>query len=224
MRSDLDHVIAPEIVGGRLASWLARIAGTPGVRHVLDIGASSGTGSTAALAGGAMNNPDGPPTLHCIELSEVRFAELERRYRSTPFVRCYRACSIARDDMPTRGEVRSWARSRPIWSRLRVPTSEILRWYDQDVEYLARPGVRFGGIATARRAARVERFDAVVIDGSEFTGKAELAEVLGARFLMLDDIRTFKNRENHQRLLDDRRYELLASGRRRNGFAVFERR
>ena len=70
----------------------------------------------------------------------------------------------------------------------------------------------------------IEIFDAVLIDGSEFTGRAELDEIYGARFVLLDDTLTFKNWENARRLLADPAYRLVrADPATRNGFAVFER-
>ena len=64
----------------------------------------------------------------------------------------------------------------------------------------------------------------MLIDGSEFAGPAELDDVYGARFLLLDDTETFKNWENSRRLRADPEYRLVyADSETRNGFAVFER-
>ena len=64
----------------------------------------------------------------------------------------------------------------------------------------------------------------MLIDGSEFTGRAELDEVIGARFLLLDDTLTYKNYDNVRRLEADERYRLVEADRCvRNGFAIFER-
>jgi hypothetical protein len=67
-------------------------------------------------------------------------------------------------------------------------------------------------------------FDAVLIDGSEFTGERELGLVDGARFILLDDTRSFKNWLGQERLLADSRYRRVAwSWFFRNGWAAFER-
>jgi len=64
----------------------------------------------------------------------------------------------------------------------------------------------------------------VLIDGSEFAGRAELEEVYGARFLPIDDTETFEDREDSRRLQADPEYRLIrAELHVRNGFAVFER-
>jgi hypothetical protein len=64
----------------------------------------------------------------------------------------------------------------------------------------------------------------VLIDGSEFTGRAELDLVYGARFLFLDDVVSFKNYHNFHRLHRDSAYQLRGSDPHlRNGAALFER-
>src|SRR5438034_148553 len=64
----------------------------------------------------------------------------------------------------------------------------------------------------------------VLIDGSEFTGSAEISRIYGARFIVLDDTGTFKNQPNFYRLLADQNYLLIEQGAHvRNGYAIFER-
>jgi len=70
--SGLDRLIAPEIRRDRFARAIETIAATEGVRHILEIGASAGEGSTEAWVRGALRNPH-RPTLHCIEVSIPRF-------------------------------------------------------------------------------------------------------------------------------------------------------
>ena len=102
--SALDDLIPPEIAGDRLYRWIVRIAATPGVRQMLDIGSSSGAGSTEAFVLGALRNPV-RPILHCIELSKVRFAVLIARYHDHEFVRCYNLSSVPLASFPTPGDV-----------------------------------------------------------------------------------------------------------------------
>src|SRR5918992_749767 len=174
--SELDRLIPPEIKGDRFYRAIADVAATPGVREILEIGSSSGAGSTEAWVLGALRNPE-RPRLHCIEVSEAR----------------------------------------------RVPLDTVLGWLRLDLEYLRVHGLSGHGIREIKAENGIETFDAVLIDGSEFTGRAELDEVYGARFLLLDDTRTFKNWDNVRRLERDPAYRLLPEGRRRNGLAVFER-
>ena len=219
---DLDTLIAPEIRDDPLYRWIARVAATPGVRHMLEIGSSSGAGSTEAFVAGALANPV-CPTLHCVEVSRVRFAALAERWRGHDFVRCYNVSSVPLEALPSPEQLDAF-RGR-VWTRFRFIRRDLVHsWLRQDVEYLKREGLSSHGIRFVRAQAGITGFDAVLIDGSEFTGPADLEEVYGARFLLLDDIRGYKNHDNCARLLRDPSYRLRARSRwLRNGFAVFER-
>lgn len=220
--SGLDRLIAPEILNDRFYRAIADVAATPGVRHILEIGSSSGAGSTEAFVEGALRNPE-RPTLHCLEVSKTRFAALVERWRGWELVRCYNLSSVPLESFPSEEELARFYRG--VRSKLRkVPLETALGWLRQDLDYLAHHGLSAHGIREVKRLSGLERFDAVLIDGSEFTGKAELGEVYGARFLLLDDTRSFKNWENCARLRADPAYRLVKRGRfLRNGFAIFER-
>lgn len=220
--SALDRLIPPEIHDDPFHRWIARVAATPGVRHVLEIGASSGEGSTEALVAGALRNPE-PPALHCLEVSRPRFEALERRHGHRPFVHCHHVSSVPAEAFPTEAEVDAFRRR--VWTRFRfIRRATVMGWLRQDVAYLERHGLSGHGIREVRERHGIDRFDAVLIDGSEFAGPAEMEEVYGARFLLLDDVRTYKNHDNDRRLARDPAYRRLARGRRpRNGWSVWER-
>jgi hypothetical protein len=220
--SQLDAVIPAEITHDRFYRWIARIAASPGVRTILEIGSASGTGSTQAFVDGALRNTV-LPTLHCIEISRPRYDELCARHADRDFVHCYNMSSVPAESFPTAVDIDAF-RQR-AWTRFRfIPRRTVVGWLEQDLEYIHRHHLSAHGIRLIRRAAGIDLFDAVLIDGSEFTGRAELAEVYGARFLLLDDIGTYKNYDNYHSLRKDRAYRLVAHSRwLRNGFAVFER-
>ncbi len=219
----LDRLIPPEISNDRFYQAIERVAATPGVRTILEIGSSSGAGSTEAWVKGALANAE-RPVIHCLEVSTARFEALKRRWSAYDFVRCHNVSSVPLDAFPTEGDVVAWQR-RHFWSKFgRKKRDTVLGWLRQDVAYLTVHRLSSPGIRDVRAAAGIERFDAVLIDGSEFTGTAELAEVYGARFLLLDDTESYKNWDNYRRLKRDRAYRLVDRGKwTRNGFAVFER-
>ncbi len=212
---DLDRVIAAEIKDDGFHEAIIGVASMPGLRHVLEIGASSGAGSTEALVAGIGLQPEAP-TLHCLEVSEPRYRALVERYRDVPCVRCYRASSVALADFPSADEVAA------AWRPGDPPLRTQLRWLRQDLDYIRDHDLPQSAIASIKEQLAIDNFDVVLIDGSEFAGTAELAQVYGARFLLLDDIRMFKNRANYERLSNDPSYRLMASDLRlRNGYAVF---
>ncbi len=221
----LDRLMPPQITNERFYRVIRDVAATPGVRAVLEVGASSGGGSTEALVAGALRNPDGPPQIHSLEISTARYAALVERYRSYPFFHGYNVSSVPSSAFPSEDEVARF--HREVRSKLRnnrLP--KVLGWLRQDLAYLAEhPDLDAPGIRRVRAQAGVDVFDAVLLDGSEFTGAAELPEVYGARFLLLDDTRTFKNWANARRLRADPAYRRIAAGYwTRNGWAAFERR
>jgi hypothetical protein len=218
----LGELIGPEIAGDAFAEVIEEIGATAGVQEILEIGSSSGEGSTAAWVRGALRNPE-RPRIHCLEVSAERYAALVERWRGHEFVHCHQISSVPVERFPSPEEVERFYRE--VQSPLNQYALEtVLGWLRQDVDYLREHDLSSAGIAQVKAQGSIEAFDAVLIDGSEFTGRAELDEVYGARFLLLDDTETFKNWENMRRLQGDAGYRLKrADPKTRNGFAVFER-
>lgn len=217
-----DGLIPPEITNDRLSRAIVEVAATPGVHEILEIGSSSGAGSTEAWVLGALRNPV-CPRVHCIEVSTVRHAALAERWQDHPFVHTYNVSSVPLESFPTPDDVTAFYRG--VRSKLRrTPLDVVLGWLQADLAYVSEHGLSGDGIGQIMAQHGLAGFDAVLIDGSEFTGTAELDVVYGAGFILLDDTRTFKNWENTRRLEADPAYRLVRKNRwTRNGFAVFER-
>lgn len=218
----LDDLIPAEIVGDALSEFIEEVASTGGVGEILEIGSSTGEGSTSAWVRGALRNPV-RPHLHCIEVSAERHAALVERWGGQEFVYCHHVSSIPLERFPSAAEVERFYHDVP--SRLRdFDLATVLGWLQQDLDYMRDHGLSGPGIAQIKERHAIDVFDAVLIDGSEFAGRGELDEVYGARFLLLDDTETFKNWENSRRLQADPEYRLIrADAETRYGFAVFER-
>jgi hypothetical protein len=218
----LDDLIPAEIAGDSFSDIIEEIAAMAGVREILEIGSSTGDGSTAAWVRGALRNPV-RPRLHCFEVSVERHAALVERWGTQEFVHCHHISSIPVERFPSAAEVERFYDEAP--SRLRnFDLQTVLGWLQQDIDYLRDHGLSSPGIAQIKERYGIETFDAVLIDGSEFAGPAELEEVYGAKFLLLDDTETFKNWDSSRRLEADANYRLIrADPETRNGFAVFER-
>ena len=75
------------------------------------------------------------------------------------------------------------------------------------------------------RSQGFDSFDLCLIDGSEFTGKAELKYLLGTKYILLDDTESLKCREAFEILNANIDYELIAyQPKCRNGFAAFKKK
>lgn len=222
--SNLDQLISPEIKNDALYEAIQIITEKEPIKTVLEIGSSSGGGSTEAFVKGMQRNPH-KPTLYCMEISKVRFEELQKTYQNEGFVKCYNVSSVALEKYATENEVRDFY-YRYNSGLNYYPLETVLGWLKQDNEYLENSanGKSVNGIQQIKTENGIDTFDVVLIDGSEFTGAAELDEVYGATFILLDDINTFKNYHNHRILLEDNQYQLLeANLNLRNGYSIFKK-
>ena len=221
--NSLDSLIGPEVFHDEFFKAIVDLARTAAIDTVLEIGSSSGGGSTLAWVEGIRQNPR-RPRLYCMEVSRTRCAALKERWDREGFVECYLGSSVRPDQFPDPGAVEHFYRTVP-GPLQQYPLPEVLGWLKQDLDYLAKEQVPTGCIERIKQERSIQHFGAVLIDGSEFTGNAELDEVYGAEYILLDDIRTYKCHEAHQRLLRDPGYELIAENASlRHGYSIFQRR
>ncbi|MFK0730674.1 MAG: glycosyltransferase family 4 protein [Gloeotrichia echinulata HAB0833] len=220
--SELNRLIPPEIKNDEFYAAIQRIAREENIKTVLEIGSSSGAGSTEAFVTGLRHNPH-KPTLFCMEVSKTRFAELKNRYKNDSFVKCYNISSVAVDKFPSDMEVLNFYNSTKT-NLNAYPLETVIGWLQQDIDYVKNSGVSEDGIKIIKQENNIDYFDLVLLDGSEFTGSLELDEVYGANFILLDDIITFKNYKNHKRLLADPNYVLIVENYCvRNGYSIFKK-
>jgi hypothetical protein len=218
--SELDKLIKPEVIDDGLFNALQAHSALVGVNTILDIGASSGEGSVQAFLNGMKTNLGAH--LYCLDVSIPRFKELEKRVAGNSRVHVFNESSVPLISFPTEKEVADFYKSHTT-ALNEFPVERVLGWLKQDREYIIEHDIPQNGIRHIKEEFAITDFDIVLIDGSEFTGNAEFAEVYGARFLILDDINAFKNYTNYNRLLLNKRYKLKESDLAlRNGFAIFE--
>ncbi|MEG3838990.1 class I SAM-dependent methyltransferase [Microcoleus sp. herbarium14] len=219
----LNSLIPPEIKDDDFYRAIQMIARKEDIKTVLEIGSSSGQGSTEAFVTGLRENPN-QPMLFCLEISKPRFAELQNSYKDDRFVKCYNVSSVSLEEFADEEEVIKFYKSNHTNLNY-YPLEQVIDWLNLDIEYIKQSGVSGRGIAQIKEQNNIEFFDIVLIDGSEFTGSAELEEVYGAKYIILDDINTFKNFYNFQRMYQDRDYNLInVSNSVRNGFAIFKKK
>ena len=221
-KSQLDAIIAPEIKDDDFYFTIIELARREDVSTILEIGSSAGGGSTEAFVTGARANPK-CPDMYCMEVSKVRADALKQRYANDEFVHCFQLSSVTIDQFPNKDEVAEFHQKyNTVISQF--PLEQVIGWLNQDMRYVLEHNANENGIEKIKKQTEIETFDLVLIDGSEFTGKAELNQVYGAKYILLDDINAFKNYENYQRLSRDNQYDLVKENWvLRNGFAVFKR-
>ncbi|ABA19975.1 Glycosyl transferase, group 1 [Trichormus variabilis ATCC 29413] len=220
--SALDNLIPPEIKNDEFYVAIQDIVKNEEIKTILEIGSSSGEGSTEAFVTGIRQNTNNP-ILFCMEVSKTRFNELKNRYKNENFVKVYNTSSVPIESFPNEQEVIDFYKNTTNNLKL-YPLESVLNWLYQDIEYVKECGYSENGIKTIKNENNIDYFDLVLIDGSEFTGSAELDEVYGAKYILLDDINTFKNHNNFHKLLKDHNYSIIKYNQEiRNGYAIFRR-
>jgi glycosyltransferase involved in cell wall biosynthesis len=223
--SGLSRIIPGEIVGDEFYDALQRYARRPDLKTFLEIGSSSGAGSTRAFASALRERPDAADTrLFCMELSRERYAALRSAYADYPFVRVHNLSSVGLDEFPSEEEVAFFYRSTRTTLNT-YPLPQVLSWLRQDIAYMRESGLTSNGIERIKLDHGIRHFDMVLIDGSEFTGEAELFHTIGARVIALDDVNSHKCFNVYRILANHVSYGLTVQNLQiRNGFAIFERR
>jgi len=220
-KSEINNIIPPEIKNDEFYQEIMKISQQSDITTVLEIGSSAGAGSTEAFVKGLKRNKN-KVSLFCMEISKNRFKELEKRYNNYEFVKCYNVSSVDVNDFPSENKVVDFYNN--IYTSLnKYPLKEVIRWLKQDIEYVQDSDVPRNGIDIIREQNNIQNFDLVLIDGSEFTGIAELVKVYGAKYILLDDINAFKNYESYKFLEKDTNYQLIKENWKiRNGYAIFK--
>lgn len=221
-----DVIIDPEVRADSLARFLYQAARQIRRGAVLEIGSSDGRGSTAQLVQGlidAVNLPEETPNvrLACLELDRVRYAALVQRYAHLPWVHPYRGLATSLDDQLTEAQVGAFYRQ--ISTNLnRYPLAEVLRWRTEERAYAVATEAPEEQLAAAAVDLDVDRWALAFLDGSPFSGQAELADTLPAALVVLDDVLDIKNYANYQALLTSPDWQLVDRDLTlRNGWAAF---
>ncbi len=212
--------IPPEILGDDFARQIAKIVEKAEVKTLIEIGSSSGEGSTSAIIKGLKIKKGWK--LHLLEVDPLRFESLRRKFQSTSGVFIHRYSSVSISRFPTTEEVVRFYNSVPT-NLNRWPIETILNWLEQDKQNLLQSNLaQINGIDKIKEEFGIQNFDFALIDGSEFTGFADLQSVLGSTYILLDDVNAFKCNYAYKALLADPSYSLeYENWELRNGFAIF---
>lgn len=212
----LQTLIRPEIINDALYRAINRIASMPAVKTILEVGSSSGEGSTRALIEGASKNG---AVIYAIEVSEERFLQLNKI--DYIYLLPVRASSVP--ELMSKSEVIDFYTNTKT-NLNNYPIDRVLGWLKQDVDYIEQTGVERNGIQKIKQRTGIAQFDMAVVDGSAFSGSADLELLYGSRFIVLDDINDIKNYHSHHRLKKDLAYKMIEENYKlRNGYSIFER-
>lgn len=187
------------------------------INNILEIGASSGAGSTEAIMKGKQGTDI---DLYSLEVCTERFIPLKTLYAADNHFHPLNMSSVRIDDFPSKLDIEMF--HREIHTTLNTYTIEtVLTWYDNDISYIQQNHIEQDAI---RKLSADRVFEMVLIDGSEFTGLSELKLVIGkTKFILLDDINAYKCYHADALLASDSRYKCLVKDLSvRNGFSAYE--
>jgi hypothetical protein len=220
----ITDLIPPEVKGDDFYNALSIIASLESVKTILEIGSSSGEGSTESLVNAIKGRSDSDSVrLFCMELSRPRFTKLVSNYSDLPFLKAYNLSSVSLKEFPSTEEITYFYNS--VKTNLnQYPLEMVLGWVQQDKMYIEDNCFDINGIEIIKTANKINKFDLVLIDGSEFTGERELYSLIGANFIALDDVNTFKC-FNCYKILENHPYYQIVERNMilRNGFAIFQK-
>jgi hypothetical protein len=215
------NIISPEIKYDLFYNNIIElISKSDDITNILEIGASSGDGSTEAFIIGKKNKNI---KLFSIEVCTERFDLLKNRYIDDNNFYPYNISSVSLIDFPSKEDIIEFHNTiNSILSNTNINT--ILSWYDNDISYIKINNIEENGIDKIKEEYNIKYFDCVLIDGSEFTGKAEYDKIYGAKYILLDDINAYKNYYTHILLKNDNNYICLCENYQvRNGFSIFKK-
>ena len=186
-----------------LGAWITMLSSLRDVRTIVDVGTWSGAGSTLRVAKGVQKKlPEdrrGTKVLG-FEIDEVMVAKAKRTLKRFDFVQVVYG-SLVNSEKLDRDFL----------------TSAESSWLKADLEKMARAPIVI---------ERVPEFvDLLILDGGEFSSQAEffaLRERIKG-WVVLDDIRTRKNKKVFGLLFKDDSFSLVWATDERNGAAIFRR-
>jgi len=224
--SKLDSEISCEITNDIFARKISEIVALPENYVFMEIGSSTGAGSTESFVSAIASKKSREKCLLiCFEVSRGRQSRFLQRYSSSEFVKSFLMSSVSLTDYPSYYQLVKFYFCEKHMLKDHGLLS-FLSWMRAEKHYiLNNVSVPFSsGIVFALKEFGINYPDVVLIDGSEFTGRAELELVWGARYIFLDDVLNFKNKENYKILKSSSNYDLVFEELTlRNGFALFKK-
>lgn len=218
------YQIAPQ-VNDEFAAAIARVLEDDSVNSIIEVGASSGGGSTQVIIDKVLKRKQAKNLkLYLIEVSPMRSEVLKKIYEHLNFVEVINKSTVTPSDHVTPRWLLEFNQRNSTILRNRS-IFKPLRWLRQDIKFLQENPVLWNPTAFEAISGELgsHEVDFALIDGG-FCGLMDTQKVLGARYIALDDINDPKNYDSYNLLQSDNRYQLVDSNfGYRNGYAVFKR-
>lgn len=187
---------------------------------ILVIGAEDGEGAVQAIVTAYKNISS--EILFCIEPDCNNFDKLKNRYSKTATL--YNCSSVSTDHYISKEKLTAFYKYIPS-AMNQYPLERFISNLNKEVQYLNTTNRSVNCIMEIKQFHNLERFDLAILNGSLFTGEADLDAVYGSNFILLTSINSIKDYANHKKLLEDNNYVLLTHNfAPRTGYSFFRRR
>jgi hypothetical protein len=213
--------ILPQIHKDEFSRVIKQILSEFTITNLLEIGSSSGEGSTSTIVNSLNKNYF---NLYLLEIDPLRNKLLKLRYKKNSMVKVLPYSSISLSEYPADYEIIKFYNENQT-NLNRYDISLVLKWLKDEKIFLKSLKVSdICGIDFIKHEFGIEFFDFVLIDGSEFTGYVEFQHIIGAKFILLDDVNAFKSNKAYNQLLMNSSYKLYYENLQlRNGSAIFQK-
>jgi hypothetical protein len=148
---------------------------------------------------------------------------LKNTYSQHDFLYIYNQSSIKLNEYPSYKDITAfYLKTKSNLNRYGLIV--VLSWLRLELKYLRKKSLGVNsGLETMQKDFGFN-IDVLLIDGSEFTGEAEFRYLKSAKYVLLDDINSFKNLRNYLNLSTSIDHKIVAVNRSlRNGYAIFKR-
>jgi len=210
-----------EILNDELYSNIVSLVKSRKPSTILEIGSGSGNGSTQAFIEGM----SGLGMLYCLEIADSEYADLLKNTETHKNIYAYQLSSVPIRKFMSEKDVRKFFKEYPNSNPCQYGIDRVLGWLAGTIANVNKtPDQKNHGIGYIKKTHNIKTFDMVLIDGSPFSARAELKNIMGAKIIILDDTEDIKNMESKSILFKNKKYQLLVENKKlRNGYAIFER-
>ncbi|MDD2850956.1 MAG: hypothetical protein PHY09_03535 [Desulfuromonadaceae bacterium] len=187
------------------------------IRTILDVGAGDGSGTTDAVITAIKNKQD--VRVFCIEADVKKFDELKKRLYVN--ATCYKGSSVAINDYMTLKATSLFYKHIPTITNY-YSLDTVLQQRQAELNNLLSNNLTDSAIDEIKASFSLSAFDFAILDGSMFTGEADLNAVYGSKYIVLNSVRSIKNYANIIRLNKDPDYCLIDGNiESRCGYAIY---
>ena len=188
----------------KLGASIIRLVKKFNLKTNLEIGSWDGSGSTKCFIEGMKDFPE--KSLTCLEIVKEKYDKLVKSVKKYPWIKCYNKSSVDCSKLIEFDFERMWKSPfNPIHRFDDGDADEVQTWYNTDVDLMKQNPKGF-------LEKNKTIYDAVLIDGSEFTGFFEF-ELLRHRtnvFFLDDSFKSYKTTKVNIFLSEDIEWDCLA--------------